>query len=148
MNELLKLKAVTSDKDVKELRRFYDALENHIRSLLSLDVDSKSYGSLLTPIIMERLPPQVRLILSRELKDKGWDLSWLQSTLSDELLARESCTTTKTTVDYSYESETTPYSSSALFTKSKQNKRKVKCAFCNGNYVSDKCMTVTEKKSY
>ena len=54
MNELLKIKYVKSDKDVAGLRQFYDTLEVHVRSLLSLNVDSQSYGTLLSPIIMER----------------------------------------------------------------------------------------------
>ena len=85
MNQLLKIPPVTSDKDVKGLRIFYDTLESHIRSLLSSKVDSSSYGALLTPIVMERLPHSIKLILSRDLKDKGWDLTRLQNTFQNEL---------------------------------------------------------------
>ena len=49
MNELLKIKYVKSDKDVVGLRQLYDMLEVHVRSLLSLDADSQSYGTLLFP---------------------------------------------------------------------------------------------------
>ena len=48
MNELLKIKYVKSDKDVAGLRELYDTLEVHVRSLLSLNVDSQSYGTLLS----------------------------------------------------------------------------------------------------
>ena len=41
MTELLKLKSVDSDEDLQ----FYDSLESHIRSLLSLKVDSTSIGA-------------------------------------------------------------------------------------------------------
>ena len=71
MNEFLKAKYVKSDN----LRQLYDTLEVHVRLLPSLNVDSQSYGMLLSPIIIERLPHSVKLIISRNLKDKGLDLT-------------------------------------------------------------------------
>ena len=56
MNELLNIKKVERDRYLQRLRRLYDDIESHVRSLRSLDVDDDNYGSLLTLIIMERLP--------------------------------------------------------------------------------------------
>ena len=95
MNELLKIKYVKSDKDMAGLRQLYDTLEVHVRSLLSRNVDSQSYGTLLSPIIMERLPHSVKLIISRNLKDSGWDLTELLLTIKNELYARETCENSK-----------------------------------------------------
>ena len=58
MNELLKSKKITSDKDLTGLRKFFDNIESHLRSLQSLGIESKNYGSLLAPIILDRLPHQ------------------------------------------------------------------------------------------
>ena len=78
MNELLKIKYVKPDIDVAGLRQLYDTLEVHIRLLLSLKVDSQSYGTLLSLIIIiQRLPYSVKLIISKNLKDEGWDLTEL-----------------------------------------------------------------------
>ena len=40
---------------------------------------------------MERLPHSIKLILSGDLKDIGWDLTMLQNPFRNELEARESC---------------------------------------------------------
>lgn len=50
MNKLLKTKYVKLDKDVAGLRQLYDTLEVHVRLLPSVDIDSKSYGTLLSPL--------------------------------------------------------------------------------------------------
>ena len=50
MNKLLKTKYVKLDKDVADLRQLYDTLEVHVRLLPSVDIDSKSYGTLLSPL--------------------------------------------------------------------------------------------------
>ena len=70
-------------------------LEVHIRLLLSPNVDSQSYRMLLSPIIMEQLPHSVKLIISRNLKDKGWDLTELLLTIKNELYTRETCENSK-----------------------------------------------------
>ena len=141
MSELLKLQPITSEEDVSYLRLFYDNIESHVRSLLSLGVDSKNYGALLSPIIMERLPNELRLIISRNLKGEGWDLTKLLEILREEIKARETCI-----LPQSENSEVdiqTPYTQSALFTKSKSTS-KIKCLFCRGPHYSDKCDNVTD----
>ena len=91
MKELVALQPVTSNEDLGGLRRLYDSLETHIRSLLSLNVDTASYGMLLKPLLMEKLPREVKLLLTRGLRDTNWDLTKLQTALKDELLTRETC---------------------------------------------------------
>ena len=49
-------------------------LETHIRSLCSLGVPSKSYGTLLSSIVMNKIPHDLRLIISREITEEEWDL--------------------------------------------------------------------------
>ena len=70
MNELLKLKQITSDHDVKAIRLFYDNTENHVKSLDGLGINSEEYGALLSPAIIERLPHQLKLIIGRNIKDR------------------------------------------------------------------------------
>ena len=77
MNELLNIKKVERDRDLQGLRRLDDDIESHVRSLRSLDVGDDNYGSLLTPIIMERLPHQFKLTISRQVGDDTWDLTQL-----------------------------------------------------------------------
>ena len=63
MNELFKLKRIASDCDVKAIRLFYDDIESHVRSLDGEGINSQEYGTLLAPVIIERLPHQLKLII-------------------------------------------------------------------------------------
>ena len=89
MNELLNIKKMERDRDLQGLRRLYNDIKSHVHSLRSLDVDDDNYGSLLTLIIMERLPHQFKLTISRQVGDDTWDLTQLLCLIQDELKARE-----------------------------------------------------------
>jgi len=56
MELLLNLEAVTSQHNIKGLQRLYDTVETHVRSLKNLGVASESYGSLLTSVLLNKLP--------------------------------------------------------------------------------------------
>ena len=61
----------------------------HPRSLKSLGIPSSSYGSLLSSIIVNKLPQELQLIISREIKDQDWPLDNIMHALENELKARE-----------------------------------------------------------
>ena len=64
MEGLVKIPAVTPHDRLKQLRQLFDSMENHI--LKSLGIESQSYGKLLIPLIMKKLPRELRLILFRK----------------------------------------------------------------------------------
>ena len=66
MDTLLNIDAISSDRNFKDLRRLYDHTESHVRSLKSLGIESASYGALLAPVLLSKLPPELRLIVSRK----------------------------------------------------------------------------------
>ena len=82
---------MTPHDGLKQLRQFFDRIENHICSLQSLGIESESYGKLLIPLIMEKLPGELRLIISRKIEQDVWDLDTLLKALNGELEARERC---------------------------------------------------------
>ena len=88
MNALLNLTKVGNVEDLKGLRQLHDKVEGHMRGLKSLEVDSKSYGSLLIPVLLEKLPKELRLGATRKLKG-NWELDELIQIFKDELEARE-----------------------------------------------------------
>ena len=65
METLLHMEAVTSDQNLRDLRRLYDHTESHVRGLKSLGVEAASYGAMLSPVLLSKLPPDIRLIVSR-----------------------------------------------------------------------------------
>ena len=84
MSALLKLAKVESD-DLYGLRKFYDDAESNVRSLRNLGIDSKSYGSLLSTLIIEKHPQDIKLIISRKIETDIWDLSKILDLISLEL---------------------------------------------------------------
>ena len=88
MDILLNVSPMTN-QDTRKPRELYDTLESHVRTHYSLVIVLSSYGSLLSSIIMNKLPQELRLIISREIKDQDWQLDNIMHALEDELKARE-----------------------------------------------------------
>ena len=61
----MKLKPVTALADIKGLHAVLDKVEIQVRGLQALGIESDQYGALLIPIFMEKLPEELRLIVSR-----------------------------------------------------------------------------------
>ena len=58
---------------VSGLRNLTEKLESIIRNLKDLKVDPTSYDILLVPLINEKLPTEMRLIIARNFDNKLWD---------------------------------------------------------------------------
>ena len=96
MEALLGVMAVPSHLDIKGLRKLHDTVEAHIRGLRALGVAAESYGDLFTLILMNKLPSEIRLIVSRETTAWKWDLDEVMKILEREVEARERASTTGT----------------------------------------------------
>ena len=77
MEKLANLRLVSSDANITGLRKLFDEKESNVRRLEKLGIEANSYGSLLVPIIMNRLPHQLKLDASRNLSSDLWDLTEL-----------------------------------------------------------------------
>ncbi|CAB3989185.1 Hypothetical predicted protein [Paramuricea clavata] len=91
MDALLKLPGANTNSDTKKLRGIYDEVEQHVRGLKAVGISSKQYGKLLVPILMNKIPQELQLIITRKLGKEKWDLDALQNTFKEELEAREMC---------------------------------------------------------
>lgn len=70
MEILLNVDCVTSNQNLRGLRQLHHNMESYIRSLKSLGVPSECYGTLLSSILINKVPPDLHLIVSRQLG--GW----------------------------------------------------------------------------
>ena len=75
----------------------YDEVESHVRSLKSLWVSSDSYGSLLAPVVANKLPQELQLIVTRKLGGDDWDLDTLMKLMEEEVQACERMAAVSTT---------------------------------------------------
>ena len=85
MEGLVKVAAVTVDNDLKRLRFLYDRVEAHVRALQALGIQCESYGKLLVPLLMEKLPPSMRQIISRAIDQPEWYLDILLKAFDSEI---------------------------------------------------------------
>ena len=65
MDILFNVEAVTSQHNLKGLRHIYDLVEFHVQSVKSLGVSPNSYGTLLSSVLLNKLPLEMWLITSR-----------------------------------------------------------------------------------
>jgi hypothetical protein len=74
---LLTLTVPVRGKQVSTLWKLQDELLGHIRSLEALGIDGQQYGVFLTPVILSRLPHDMRMEWARDGEGKETDLAWL-----------------------------------------------------------------------
>ena len=150
MDELLKIPACVSDRP-SSLRQVYDKVNVHIRGLTAMDVCSEQYGSLLIPVIMSKLPNEIRLLIAREAKEDVWQLEELMSVVKAEVEAREASEGAKlgqsrpSTSTYSGQRAPSGHhipSASTLVS----NEFKLRCAYCKGPHYSASCDKVQSVK--
>ena len=138
MNELLKLPKLKEDDNVQKLTFFYNTIESSIRSLMAMGLDSSNYGPLLIPIILERLPDSIRLIVTRALGRHNWQLSEFINCITGEVDARGNCVLPLDKKDQYQDRFTTQ----TLVGTKKTSRRQ--CTFCGKAHYNDKCLNVTD----
>ena len=137
MNILLNLDAVNSNQNLKALRVLHDTIEAHVRSLKSLGVPSESYGSLLSSILMNKLPNDIKLTITREVREDEWKLDKLVEILRREIEARE-----RANGNTSSTAKKNVYTAAALVNNSTQ-----KCTFCKSSHKTYECTEMTDVQS-
>uniref|UniRef100_A0A1X7UC21 Peptidase aspartic putative domain-containing protein n=1 Tax=Amphimedon queenslandica TaxID=400682 RepID=A0A1X7UC21_AMPQE len=89
MEDLMSLESVSSDFHLGDLRRLYDNTEASIRALEALGVAVETYGALLTPIFMKKIPQDSRLTITRRVNSSDWNMKKILKVFLEELEARE-----------------------------------------------------------
>ena len=95
MDELIKLQPSHNDRPAS-LRYVYDQISVHVRGLASLGISTEQYGSLLIPVVMSKLPNEIRLQVARNTTDEIWKIEKLLQTIKKEVEARETSEHVKT----------------------------------------------------
>ena len=100
MDALLTLETITSLHNLKGRRTLCDSIESHVRSLASLGVSSAYYGSLLSSILMKKLPYELGVIVSRKVSDENWEFTEVMETIQKEIEAEANPITSVTKKQY------------------------------------------------
>ena len=153
MDDLLKLHDLGSNCQVKDLRAVLDQLTIHVRGLESLGISAQHYGSLLTPIVMSKLPPDVRLLVARNAKGSLLELGSIMHMLKVEVEAREASFSLKTQ-ESNFDNKGSwgkgrnngnrNISTAAFLANLNNQTSNIKCAFCSKRHFSASCEHVKD----
>ena len=89
MYSLLK---ITKIKHFNEgVRKHYNDIKSCVRNLKSLKIETTTYDCLLIPILKERLPDDLIILISRKFAEELWTLDTLLKYYNKELQAKECC---------------------------------------------------------
>ena len=141
MDTLINLDAVASQNNIKALRQLYDSIEAQVRGLKALGIESDSYGSLLSSVLMNKLLPKLRLIVSHEVKDRQWELDELMRIIEGEIEARERASGTNAKFN-KMPVRAPPPTTAALMAGGGASI--VSCCFCCQSHASASCSTVSD----
>ena len=144
MESLLKLGKVKSVSDINGLRRLSNDIENCVRNLKSMNVETATYGSLLIPILKERLPDELVIQISRRFGKEIWTLDLLIEYMNSEIQASENCVSFLKT-SHSYSEKSTAFN---LNVGAEGDDSVRKCIFClKPGHSPSKCRKVTNIQS-
>uniref|UniRef100_A0A1X7TGG5 Uncharacterized protein n=1 Tax=Amphimedon queenslandica TaxID=400682 RepID=A0A1X7TGG5_AMPQE len=140
MDVLMSLDAVSSDHHIFELRRLYDKTESTIRSRYALGVPVDSYGALLAPVFIKKLPSQCRLAIARKVPADDWNMTRILEVLLAEVEARERASLPKTKQSGFTPKRGRDFPTTATFTGGSQSG----CCFCQQeDHTPAQCTKVT-----
>lgn len=145
MEALLNIPA-TSMK-TSNLREIYDTCETNIRGLETLGVKTDSYGSLLIPILLKKLPEEMTRLIFRANPSANNSVDELRTALRTEIPTREESHALMAAHRSSTASDevlvpTTDVLLTGTIHKTKNSKllnKVTACVYCKGTHRSDRC---------
>ena len=144
VDTLMKLKPVLEAKNSVKMRALYDQIATSVRNLKSLGIDSASYGPIIIPCILSKLPEEFRLEVTKRVTLSDWNFDHILSAMNDEISIREACSFVSgvSKKPDSTKSEQ-PRTNSLLHTSAK--KRDTFCVYCcSHEHKPWECNVVTE----
>ena len=148
INRLVNIQPVFHEDDVDRLRKFRDQIETNFRGLEALSVDQSTYSKIVVPVLVEKLPKQLKfsMVRSRRKSILEWDLEELIAELDIELEVRENHAdilkfSGRPRQDEGRQQPKSkgPNTASALFT----TERRQQCVYCTGKHPLSDCQTHT-----
>ena len=141
METLVKINKVKNMENLEALRKLYNDIENCMRNLKSLKIESSTYGYLLIPLLKEKIPDELNMIISRKFSGNVWTLELMLKYFNEELQAKEICVPFKSTSsekDKVKDKNRAGYTASCLHSESHESKSH-KCVYCSENHSPSQC---------
>ena len=85
---LLKLPKINNDNVIK-MTSSYNIIKSNLGSLIKMGLNPSQYSPLLIPVILERLPDSIKLMVTRKFRKINWYISDFINRIKQEVGARE-----------------------------------------------------------
>ena len=142
MDTLIGMPKVKNKENIKALRKLYNDVENCIRNLNSLSLHVSSYGMLLIPLLKDKLPDELNMIVARKFGSDVWKVDKLLEFLNEELIALENCSSLSKS---SFERKKNISTASSLLNQTSASKT---CLYCDSTgHIPSRCKSVTNVSS-
>ena len=138
----MKIPACTCEKP-SQLRYVYDKISVHVRVLESLEVTSQQYGSLLIPVIMAKLPAEIRVQIARNTTGEVWEIADMLKIIFKEVEGREISESIKVN-EVDHRKPRTP--AAAALTAQGSLGQSIQCVYCKEHHFSASCDRVKDAK--
>ena len=86
---MLELNVIVESNNTKDLHSLYDHVTAQVRSLQSIGLNASDYGPLLIPVLMSKLPHELKLLITRQFGKGVWDVKIILESLKSEIETRE-----------------------------------------------------------
>ena len=151
IQQFVSLPKIKSANDISGLRKLFDKVENIVGKLKTVSVEPDTYESLIVPLISEKLPNDLKLLIARQFDSDVWSLSKMLEYLKKKIEAKEWVTLAYVSYsqirDQNFEGK---YLLSALTThtaKEKLKKDQRPCIFCNlFDHSPQSCFIISDPK--
>ena len=136
METLIKVNKVKNMVNLEALQKLYNDIENCIRNLKSLRIESSTYDYLLIPLLKEKISEELNMITSRKFSGNVWTLELMLKYFNEELQAKEICVPFKSTSnekDKVKDKNRAGYTASCLHSENYESKSH-KRVYCSENH--------------
>jgi len=135
---------------LSSLHHFHDSVESHIRGLTALGKSEDSYGALLVPIILGKLPTETKTNLARARTSLEWTLNELQASILTEIRVLESGLSIESIKEQDSATSLPPITAGSFHTGSSKHRttpRTISCTYCQStSHSSFNCDKVSDPK--
>ena len=132
-----------ANNNITSLRTLCDVIENHVRGLAALRQSTESYGALLAPMVLGKLPAEVRKNLAREHSNLEWTFDQLRDSIVKEIRVIEAGASVSPPQPEDHYRSTASFHTGAI---SRPEQRKPpRCAFCKGSHPATQCDAIPDQ---
>ena len=141
MNALMHLPKPVNN--LTSLQNFHDKLESHMRALMSLGKSPDTYSTMLTRMVLGKLPADLRKQFARDNSGGEWTIRDVMACILKEIRVLE-IGHYSNNFNKEFHSTAASLHTGAAKSAGQREKREPVCTYCKGSHTANQCTVVTD----